>query len=407
MVVVRIVRGSGGVKARRGRLTEAYVEGLTKSGFHRDGAVAGFGVLIGARTKAWQLRIERKGRPKVFLTLGHWPDKRASEARAEALDALAKYERREPIKPKPGEATISTILPLYIERLKDDDASPQTLKWYRESVARLSEEIRETPLRELAANPILLADEIAHIRRRLREKSPRKGQSAATSSARCVKTLFRFAQRRDPTLLGDPTSAVSKVDPKRNDLTVLGSKDLPKWWADVQNIPNDVKKWALLFCLLSGLRRSNLVAIEWTDVDLKERCVHVARTKRGTPFDLILSRALVRVLWRSREASRRLYREHAQRFVFGGPKGHMRGDALNRDGVAANHSLRRTFATLAREAGVPKDMVSVLLGHGEHDVTDRYVRRSRLGALYGTAMEDVSLFILRALGGGRVPRGLA
>ncbi len=382
--------------ARRGKLSDVFAK-AAKRGFHRDGLIPGFGLRVGARNRAWELRVERKGRPKHFLTLGHYPTMSAAKARAEAHESLAKYEKREPLRAKPGEPTLETMLPLYLERLEDDNASPSTHKWYKECIARLSEDLRHTPLRELGLQPILLADDIARFRRRLRDKSPRGGQSAASSTARAVKTLFRFAQRRDPTLIGDPTSAVKKVDPKR-DQRVLGASELPGWWADVEKIPNEVKRSALAFCLLSGLRRSNLVAIEWSMLDLKRRCVRIPKTKRGTPFDLILSRPMVRVLQQARDVGRKIYREHAERYVFPGPLGHMRGDALNRDGVAANHALRRSFATLARESGVPKDVIAVLLGHGESDVTDRYIRSSRLGALYTAAMADISRHIVRCLG---------
>jgi integrase len=394
----------------RGRLTDDFVEKLKphpdgRERVERDGLVPGFLCRCGRRKKSFEIRVERRGRPKIFHHLGSWPETKASAARAAAHDVLAKFERREPIRAKPGEATLATMLPLYQQKLDDDAASEATKHWYRQSIGRLSDDIRHMPLRELAASPILLADEIARIRKRL-TASPRKGLSAGTSTARAVKALFRFAQRRDPTLLGDPTSAVKKSDPKRDDLPVLGETDLVRWWDAVVKIPNEVKKWALLFTVLSGLRRSTVVAIELNDIDLKRRCVRIRKPKGGSAFDLILSRALIRVLWRARQASRQLYRDNAERYVFAGPKGHMRGDALNRESVEANHALRRSFSTLARLAGVPKEMVKVLLHHGENDVTDRYIRNSKLGVLYGNAQEEISLFILTGIGGGRVPHGL-
>jgi integrase len=397
-------------KAPRGKLTDKFVETLQpfpdgRERIVRDGALAGFLIRVGRRLKTFEIRIERRGRPKVHHRLGHWPDTKAEEARGLAHDVLGKFEKKEPIKARPGEATLATMLPLYLQKLDDDDASEWTTHWYTQSIGRLSEDFQHMPLRELAAAPVLLADEIVRIRKRL-TGSPRKGLSAGTSTARAVKAVFRFAQRRDPALLGDPTSAVKKSDPKRDDLPVLGETDLMAWWAAVEKIPNEVKRWALLFTVLTGLRRATVVAIELKDIDLKRRCVRIKRPKGGSAFDQILSRAMIRVLWRARQASRQIYRDNAERYVFAGPKGHMRGDALNREDVEANHALRRSFSTLARHAGIPKDMVKVFLHHGESDVTDRYVRTSKLGALYGVAAEEISLFILRGIGGGRVPHGL-
>jgi len=47
------------------------------------------------------------------------------------------------------------------------------------------------------------------------------------------------------------------VDSKQDDLPALAEADMPAWWAAVQKIPNEVHREALLFCLLSGLRRNS------------------------------------------------------------------------------------------------------------------------------------------------------
>ncbi len=83
---------------KRGRLTDSYAESLSKPNFYRDGLLPGFGVRVGRRKKTWGLRIERKGREKIFETLSYCPDMKADEARAVAHDMLARYERRERIK---------------------------------------------------------------------------------------------------------------------------------------------------------------------------------------------------------------------------------------------------------------------------------------------------------------------
>jgi hypothetical protein len=35
------------------------------------------------------------------------------------------------------------------------------------------------------------------------------------------------------------------------------------WWEKVQKIPNEVERWAPVFTLLSGLRRSSLEVLAW------------------------------------------------------------------------------------------------------------------------------------------------
>jgi integrase len=41
------------------------------------------------------------------------------------------------------------------------------------------------------------------------------------------------------------------------------------------------------------------------------------------------------------------------------------------------HALRRTFASLLEESGVPREQICGLMGHGAKGVTDRnYIRKS-------------------------------
>jgi hypothetical protein len=50
-------------------------------------------------------------------------------------------------------------------------------------------------------------------------------------------------------------------------------------------------------------------------------------------------------------------------------------------GIAANHALRRTYASEGRAAGVPKDSIRRFLNHSGGDITDHYIRGTALGEL--------------------------
>jgi integrase len=189
------------------------------------------------------------------------------------------------------------------------------------------------------------------------------------------------------------------------DLPILRAEDLPGWWAAVQAISREQHREAHLFALLSGPRRNTFVQLEWKHLDLKRRCIRIEKPKFGEEraFDLIVSQAMIRCLWRARQVGRRLFPKHVERWVFAGPVGHIRGDNLTRDGVLANHALRRTYATLGRAAGIPKDSIRRLLNHSGGDVTDHYIRDSGLGQLHATEQETISVAIVKAMGS---PRGL-
>jgi hypothetical protein len=72
--------------------------------------------------------------------------------------------------------------------------------------------------------------------------------------------------------------------------------------------------------------------------------------------------------------------------------------------VAANHALRRAYATEGRVAGVPKDSIRRFLNHSGGDITDHYIRDSALGELQLAEQETISAHLVKAIGS---PRGLA
>jgi integrase len=396
-------------RARLGKLTDSYIDSLKpkpngRERIVRDGGVPGLLVRVGRRKRTFELRIEK--RPRLTRQLGHWPDVRAGEARRLAEDIWEKHRLGEPLEggTKKGEETIASTWPLFKARLADDGKSKRTIEGYQDLFNRLSDEVKKRPLRELGVDPTIMEAEVARIRRVLRNR-PRGGRATATAAARFVSTMFNFARRRNPLLPGDPVSAVSTVDQKRHDLPILKAEDLSAWWKAVQKIPREQHHEAHLFALLSGLRRNTLVELEWKHLDVKRRCMRIVKPKFGEDraFDLILSRAMLRCLWRARQVGRRLFPKHAERWVLAGPAGHVRGDNLTKDGVLANHALRRTYATLGRAAGVPKDSIRRLLNHSGGDVTDHYIRDTGLGRLHAAEQETISAAIVRAMGS---PRGI-
>jgi activator of 2-hydroxyglutaryl-CoA dehydratase len=72
--------------------------------------------------------------------------------------------------------------------------------------------------------------------------------------------------------------------------------------------------------------------------------------------------------------------------------------------VAANHALRRGYATAARQCGVEEDNVSKLLHHGSKKLINRYIKDSAHGKMLLEAQQKTSTAIVKALGN---PAGMA
>lgn len=135
----------------------------------------------------------------------------------------------------------------------------------------------------------------------------------------------------------------------------------------------------LRLLLDSGLRREELVALDWQDVDMAQGILTVRNGKGGKGRQAVVSPATCAMLKRLRGDAT------------GGPVFvNYRGDRLEAQGVRmvvmragskaglgtlGTHCLRRTCATRLLQIGWPLETVSLLLGHSQIGTTLRYYAR--------------------------------
>src|SRR5882724_214846 len=92
----------------------------------------------------------------------------------------------------------------------------------------------------------------------------------------CRPLLVRATARLEPT--GESVLGRADCRPKRKDLPILRRIEMKERWDKVQKIPNEVERWALVFCLLSGLRRGSLESLAWENLCkpvLQARCIRI------------------------------------------------------------------------------------------------------------------------------------
>ena len=135
--------------------------------------------------------------------------------------------------------------------------------------------------------------------------------------------------------------------------------------------------------LTTGLRRGELLALQWTDLDIKNRTLAVTKQVNRINGELVVSppktRNSVRTLALPQQAVDLLIAEHKKHprnlYMFPSPKtGTMYDpDAFRRThdkilkAIGAEHirfhDLRHTFATLSLKSGVDVKTLSGALGH--------------------------------------------
>ncbi len=231
------------------------------TGGYRDFQVPGLLLRKGARKATWELRVE--GRKRARRVLGEFPQLSVKAAVERAREIRERARIGAPLDDAaPSDQTVASTWPLFRARLIDENRSPATVAAYSHSYDRLSEAVKNRPLCDFLNDRTIMADECKRIRARLANYG-RGGLSAAAQSAVFVSALFGFMRDRDPSLIGDPVSACQTTVPQRDDLPILAVNDMPDWWAQVKKLKNPIVREALLFTLLTGLRRGSLEALEW------------------------------------------------------------------------------------------------------------------------------------------------
>ena len=136
--------------------------------------------------------------------------------------------------------------------------------------------------------------------------------------------------------------------------------------------------------LFSGLRRGELLALQWDDLNVKDRILSVSKQVTRIDGELVVTepktKNSVRKVALSQQAVDMLVREHEQHpdnpILFPSPRtgGYWSPDAVSRinrkllakAGIEEHirfHDLRHTFATMALSSGVDVKTLSSMLGH--------------------------------------------
>lgn len=164
-----------------------------------------------------------------------------------------------------------------------------------------------------------------------------------------------------------------------------GIKRSEAWSAEMQRNLQDNHD-LVIFLLDTGCRYSEAASIPWSAVNLEDGTINLYRSKVGNEDVLYMSSRLRAVM--ERRAS---HRRDGSRYVFENRDGRARGYAvqairkaidragLNRPDIVEEkggkvtvHTLRHSFASKMVKNGVSLFQVSILLGHSDSKMTQRY-----------------------------------
>lgn len=293
--------------------------------------------------------------------------------------------------------------------------SEKTIRFYEACYKRLN--WHDKLLTVIASDPKALKDEHARLTKVHRRKGKNAlkdehaGKSAADSTMEFLGRIYDHARGTYPGLPEWPRKAVVKHGPSRRKQGRIGSAELAAWWGETEKL-EPIKREFVRFLLFSGLRATDAMTASWANVDEAKGTLFVPKPKghrddRSRAFTLHLTAPMLAGLRAARDAWLEEGHESSP-WLFPSiraAEGHLadsRAQYTDDDGnvrqVKTGHDLRRSFSDIAKTAGVPEEVVGVLMNHKPRTITGSYHDPNATPDFYRAAMERISAKIMEVVG---------
>jgi integrase len=339
------------------KLTETFVKKLphAKDGTDKywDVEIKGLVLFVGKRSKTWYFQKDVGGQTKRIL-IGRFPIISAQAARQTALGFALEMGRGAGKVAQIGTPTLEVAMEVYLARPKLRSENHKT--GTRAQLAHHLKDWMRLPLDEISRSMVV---------RRHQEMSG--SPSAANHVLRSFRAIYNHA-RRTCDLAECPTMAIEWFE-DRPDGRII--EDLKQWRQTIDDLPNPIHRVFYELLLFTGLRKTEALTLQWKQIE--EDRIHLPMTKNGRSFDLPISQLHHEILAPLRPLS--------NTWVFPSPKSET-GHITRPVRLKYNpHMHRRTFATVAMEAGVLEEIVGRLLNHTPLSITGQRYMRPSLDAL--------------------------
>jgi integrase len=178
----------------------------------------------------------------------------------------------------------------------------------------------------------------------------------------------------------------------------LDDDAMPGWYAKVQGLENGVRRDLQMFCLFTGMRSEAARSVRWEHIDEERGALIVPKPKGGEAkaFTLPLPKTVLDMLAARKDGNRDLFapykgdhgwvfptltRDTPQKVI---PVAEPKEYRLNEDTgkmevyLPGLHTLRRTYLSVAAEAGISELDRHVLANHafGRQSVNEMYIRQA-------------------------------
>ena len=336
---------------------------------YRDTQLRGFGLRVSRQTKTFIAEGQVRGRT-VRATIGRSELVPIEAARRKAIELLA--DMADGIDPNRTQLaklpTVSESFAQFFETKRG--LAMSTRSGYQRTCDVYLQDWSRLLINEVTRQMVLAKHR--HITRH-------HGAVTANNVFRHFRSIYNFTAALFEELPPNPVIVLTQGrvwhrETRRR--TLIASHQLPQWWQAVWKETEDARD-VLLLALFTGMRRSEIIALQWETVDLVGKLLRLPKTKNGDPLELPLSQHVTELL------DNRRNRVGQSEWVFPSRSkaGHIvETKTFTRRVSAASgvtftmHDLRRTFITIAESLDIPAYALKRLLNHrADSDITGGYI----------------------------------
>jgi integrase len=310
------------------------------------------------------------------------------QSRAQAKKHLLQIsDGKNPIKEKQVKLqeryTLDFVFTDYLEKRT---LQPSTVRGYQQVINCYFKDYREKHLKSL--------DEAAI--KNIHASVSAKSQAQADLAMRVMRALFNFAKyeyrgsENETIYKNNPVKILSHLRnwnhvPRKQ--TRISKSQLGEFFSTIAAFRSEAEMVNDLFissvcdfiemAVFTGLRKSELLNLNWNAINLAERSYFISKTKNGTPLELPISDRLLAILKRrltQKTDSDYVFNSHGQYGRVVEPK-KIISKIVESAGIEFTlHDLRRTFTTTAESLNVGTYTIKRLLNHKtkRDDVTAGY-----------------------------------
>ena len=347
-----------------------------------DAEVSGLRVVVGKRSASYKLvgRINDGTDRYVSLMIGRTDEVSLKSAREHAVELRLSLRRGvDPRTPKSVVPTLEQALERYLTS-RGEELRLSTQNWYRFKLRGPLSSLKKLPVDRIDRDRV----------RTLHEKiTKNNGPYCANGAMRVLKLVLNDVARSID-LPPNPVSRAVRMNRERPRDWAVGPEELPTLWRQLGTIEDRVRRACWLTMLTTGLRSGDARSMRWDNLD-DQNVLLVPSPKGGSDraFRTPLPRLLVQELGEIREITSKL----ESPFVFPSPhskSGHLEEMRRSDEFPYAPHQLRHTYRTIALEAGVDFQTVTLLLNHANPHVSFNYVTRAHLIGHMRKAQEQIA-----------------